>query len=269
MAIKESDRYYTLAQVKKILGATDDMIYNYVENKVLERIIPPGKKQGVYQRKEVDQLHRELQSFMMQRRKKNAQFKRVENEQEMQECMEVSKVLFGQERGDIAKHMKILNRNPDTYYLVKDDEQVVGYTAIWPVKPEKLTDLLKQTIPVKIASDEIEAFSEGNDISIYVNVIGIKPNFTKEEKRFYGSRLIAGLIDVIVGLGEKGINVRYIGARSNMPDGIRLMKNIGFAEIEKLTPERRTFMINIKESGTPFVMQYKDKLQKWQETHNL
>jgi hypothetical protein len=50
-----------------------------------------------------------------------------------------------------------------------------------------------------------------------------------------------------------------------MPDGIRLMKGIGFAEIEPLTPERRTFVIHMKESGIPFVMKYKEKIRKWQE----
>jgi hypothetical protein len=69
-------------------------------------------------------------------------------------------------------------------------------------------------------------------------------------------------------LGEGGISIGTIGARSNMPDGIRLMKGIGFTEIERLTPERRTFIINIKESGTPFVMTYKEKLHKWQGEHH-
>jgi hypothetical protein len=38
-----------------------------------------------------------------------------------------------------------------------------------------------------------------------------------------------------------------------MPDGVRLMKHIGFTEMIPLTPERRTFSINVKESGIPFV----------------
>ena len=260
MAIKESEKYYTLAQAKKILGATDDMIYNYVENKVLDRIIPPGKKQGVYNRKEVDQLARELQSFMIQRRKRNVSFKKVETVEEMEKCLEVSKALFGQERGDIAKHMRVLEKNPETYYMVKDEEQVVGYTAIWPVKPGTLDNLLAQTIPVKISPSDIETFSRGKNIDLYINVIGIKQNFTKEERRFYGSRLIAGLLQVIVDLGERGININTIAARSSMPDGIRLMKNIGFAEIEALTPERRTFIIDVKSSGIPFILQYKKAL---------
>jgi hypothetical protein len=267
MAIKESDKYYTLAQVKKILGATDDMVYNYVENKVLKRIIPPGKKQGVYQRKEVDQLSTDLRSFMAHRKTKPTQFLKVETLEDMIQCLEVSKAIFGPERGDITKHMKILEKNPETYYMVKDEDQVIGYTAIWPVKPEKLNSLLAQTIPVRISPEDIETFESGKSTDLYINVIGVKPIFSREEKRFYGSKLISGLVQVIVNLGARGINIETIGARSNMPEGIRLMKNIGFAEIEPLTPERRTFVIRVKESGTPFVMQYKEQFHKWQNEH--
>lgn len=47
-----------------------------------------------------------------------------------------------------------------------------------------------------------------------------------------------------------------------MPDGIRLMRHAGFTEIEPLTPERRTFVIDVEESGISFVMQYKGLLSK-------
>src|SRR5439155_16676405 len=125
--------------------------------------------------------------------------------------------------------------------------------------------LIKQTIPVKILPEDIEPFESGKPIDIYLNVIGIKPGFNKEDKRFYGSRLVSGLIRFIESLGERGIPINTIAARSNMPDGIRLMKNIGFTEIEPLTHERRTFVINVKESGIPFVLKYKEKMRKWQE----
>lgn len=212
----------------------------------------------------MDQLAKDLKAYTVQRKNKPTQFVRVKNAKEMEECMNISKALFGAERGDINKHMRILEKNPETYYMIKDEDQIIGYTAIWPVKQEKLNDLLAQTIPVKISPEDIETFEDGKSINLYINVIGVKPGFSKEEKRLYGSRLVSGLVEVIVNLGERGISIDTLGARSNMPDGIRLMKGIGFAEIEALTPERRTFIINVKESGTPFVMRYKEKLHKWQ-----
>lgn len=40
------------------------------------------------------------------------------------------------------------------------------------------------------------------------------------------------------------------------------MQGIGFAEIEPLTPERRTFVIHVKESGASFILQYKKALEE-------
>lgn len=67
---RELTDFYTAARTKEILGITDGMLYNYVNNGTLERIIPPGKKQGVYRKNEVDQLARELQAFIIHRKTK-------------------------------------------------------------------------------------------------------------------------------------------------------------------------------------------------------
>jgi hypothetical protein len=259
--------YYTAQKAQETLDMTYSGLKYQVTTGNIKAEIPKGRRQSYYRAKDVEQVARDLQAFSLHRRDKHAQFARVTTIEEMKGCMEVSKALFGAERGDIAKHMRILEKNPETYYMVKDEEQIIGYTAIWPIKPEKLHNLLAQTIPVRIFPEDIETFEEEKNIDIYINVIGIKPGFTREEKRFYGSRLVSGLVEVILSLGERGIAIDTIAARSNMPDGIRLMKGIGFTEIEPLTPERRTFIINIKESGIPFVRKYKEKLHKWQEEH--
>ncbi len=264
-AFADGELYYSAQKAQDTLGMTYSALRNQVIAGNITAKTPKGKRQLYYRAKDVEDLSRELNVFTLHRRNKPTKFVRVKTIEEMKECMEVSQALFGAERGDIAKHMRILDKNPETYYMIKDESQTIGYTAIWPLKPGKLNSILAQTIPVKVLPEDIEVFESGKTVDLYLNVIGIKPAFTKEEKRSYGSRLIAGLIGVIISLGERGIPIGTIAARSNMPDGIRLMKGLGFTEIEPLTPERRTFVINVKESGIPFVKKYKEKMRKWQE----
>ncbi|MBA2395104.1 MAG: hypothetical protein H0V70_20430 [Ktedonobacteraceae bacterium] len=261
--------YYTAQKAQEVLDMTYSGLKYQVSIGNIKSEIPKGRRQSYYRAKDVEQVATDLKSFSIHRRNKPTQFIRVTTKEEMEKCMEISRALFGSERGDIEKHMKIIKKNPDTYFMIKDEDQTIGYTAIWPVKPEKINNLLAQTIPVKISPEDIEAFKEGKNLDIYINVIGVKPGFTREEKRYYGSRLISGLVEVIISLGEKGISIGTIAARSNMPDGIRIMKGIGFTEIEPITPERRTFIINIKESGIPFVRKYKQALQTYQESHPI
>ncbi|GHO89939.1 hypothetical protein [Dictyobacter formicarum] len=262
---KAQVEYYTAAQTKNVLGITDGMLYNYVNNGTLERIIPPGKKQGVYRRSEVDRLASEMQAFIIQRKKKSTQFLPVKTVEEMQACQEISQELFGVGRTTTADRMKIVAKNPYTYHYLKDEDtdQIVGYTAIMPLLPGRLDKVLAQTIPVQIDPKDIASFTKPQEIDLYLHAIGVKPSFSNTDKHVYGARMISGLMELIIGLGEQGIVIKTIAARSNMPDGIRLMRHAGFTEISPLTPERRTFIIDVEQSGIPFIQQYKQGLEKW------
>lgn len=132
-----------------------------------------------------------------------------------------------------------------------------GYLAVMPLKIGRLEKVLSQTIPVKIDADDIEDYSNSKKIDLYLHAIGIRPGFSTTEKHTYGARLVNGLVEIAVSMGNRGIEIETIAARSNMPDGVRLMKHAGFTEIEPLTPERRTFVINVRESAIPFILQYK------------
>src|SRR6266571_62024 len=186
--------YYTAQKAQEILDMTYSGLKYQVSIGNIKAEIPKGRRQSYYRAKDVEQVSRDLKAFSLYRKNKPTQFTIVKNEEEMRECLEISKLLFGAERGDLTKHMKIIGKNPETYYMIKDENQIIGYTAIWPVKPGKLNNLLAQTIPVKISPEDIEVFEGGKIIDIYINVIGIKPSFTMGEKRSYGSRLISGLI---------------------------------------------------------------------------
>ncbi|HEY4035896.1 MAG TPA: hypothetical protein VGL94_18215 [Ktedonobacteraceae bacterium] len=266
-AFVDGDLYYAAQKTQEVLGMTYSAVRNQVIAGNITAKTPKGKRQLYYRAKDVEELARELNVFTTHRKNKPTQFERLKTKEEMEQCQEISQALFGVQR-EITDLMKTVEKNPETYYILKDENQIIGYTAIWPVKTEKLNNILAQTLPVQVSLEDIEVFESGKSIDIYIVVIGVKPNFTRAEGHYYGARLISGLIGVIVNLGERGIPIGTIAARSNMPDGIRLMKGIGFTEIEPLTPERRTFTINIKESGIPFVMKYKEKIRKWQEEHN-
>jgi hypothetical protein len=261
MEQSNKQKFYTLEQAKSILGVSTDVLYNYVKNGALERIIPPGKKQGVYKPSQVERLARELQTYIIQRRNRHTQFEKVKTAEEMKECLEINQVLFGFGADLLDNCMETIEKNPETHYMLKDEEQIIGHTALWPVKPNKLNNTLAQVRPVRAPIEDIETFDSRKEVSLYIVTIAIRPGFAKADKRFYGSRLVSGLRETIINLGERGISINTIAARSNMPEGIRLMKGIGFTEITPITPERRTFIIEVEKSGIPFLQPYKKALE--------
>ncbi len=262
------EAYYTAQKAQEVLNMTYSGLKYQVMIGNIKAEIPKGRRQSYYRTKDVEQISKDVKSLSLYRRNKPTQFARVETREEMIACQEISQALFNVGRDMVDKRMEILKRNPDTYYMLKDEDQIIGYAAIWPVQPDKLNSLLAQTIPVKISPADIEVFESGKIIDIYIDVMAIKPVFTREEKRLYAARLIAGIIEVILNLGERGVTIGTIAARSNIPEGIRLLKGIGFAEIEPFTPERRTFIIEVRKSGIPYIIDYKNRLNVWKEEHS-
>lgn len=62
-----------------------------------------------------------------------------------------------------------------------------------------------------------------------------------------------GAKNALLELGKRGIVIRRIIAHSFTPEGIRLMKHIGFMETPPKAPGLRDFMIDIESSSIPII----------------
>ncbi len=257
--MKVGKDFYTAAQVKEKLGITQGMLYNYVRNGTLKPVVPPGKRQGVYPRKDVDQLARELQIFMETKRKHPTIFTKVTTREEVFESTKLSDDIFGGHI-DVDRQMAWLEKNPDIMYVAKSEGKVIGYVIILPLKPEKIEKLLQEKErTVDLEPDEIEAFKPGVPVHLYGGAIGVIIGLSLVEKRTYGARLVSGLVDVLIDMGKKGIAIETFTARSTKPDGISLLRNLGFTQIPSTT-EKKDFILDVRKSGAREVMQYKRAL---------
>jgi hypothetical protein len=235
------------------------MLYNYVRNGTLKPVVPPGKRQGVYPRKDVDQLARELQLFMDTRRKQPTTFNKVTTREEVFESTKLSDDIFGGHI-DVDRQIAWIECNPDIMYVIKSEDKVVGYVIILPLKPEKIEKLLREEErTVDLEPDEIEVFKPGVPLHLYGGAIGVIIGLSLAEKRAYGARLVSGLFDVLIDMGRKGIVIETFTARSTKPDGISLLRNLGFTQIPSST-EKKDFILDVKKSGAREVMQYKQAL---------
>ncbi len=257
--------YYTAAQAKQVMNITDGMLYNFIRNGDIEPVKLPGRKHSVYKHDQIDKLARELKEFRPRKTTKATQFIRA-TKKDLETIMEISDALFGAGRSvtPLEKRIAWLEKNPDTYHVLKQEDQIIGYVSILPLKANspKTKLLLGGTTAVDITPNDIIEFKEGVHTDIYVMSIGIKPTDNANEKHIYGSSLIRGLRNLLVKLGKKGVIIETIAARSDTPDGIRVLRHTGFTEIEPLLPQKRAFIIHVQESGVPLVMEYKRALRE-------
>ncbi len=270
--MKFNKLYYTASQVQKKLGITHGELYNYVRNGRLHSIIPPGKKLGVYTRAEVDQLAQELNIFFAIRDKAETDFFRA-TKNDMPRIAEISRAIFapdiaaGEDTVYIETRSKWLEKNPDTMYILKSENTVVGYASLAPLSEEKIRQIINEEISTDdITPEDIEDFRHKKPIHLYIMAIGIDPKYNKHEKHIYGARLISHLITFLTSLGHEGIKIETITARSHKPDGIRSLRRMGFSEVMSPIPGKRLFIIKIEETGNPLFTRYKEALAEWRST---
>jgi N-acetylglutamate synthase-like GNAT family acetyltransferase len=257
---KTYENYYTAAEAMQVLGVTDGMFYNIIRNGDLEGVKLPGRKQSLYEKARVNQLARELKVFMASRKSASAVFEKATTKQEILESSKLSDAIFGGHI-DIERQLAWLSKNPDICYVVKSEWKVVGYAIILPLQAEKIEKIIREEeFTVNLEPDEIGVFKAGETIHLYMAAIGVIPGVTMVEKRMYGSRLISGLMDVIIDLGRRGVIIKTIFARSSKPDGISLLRKIGFTELLSTT-EKKNFMIDVEKSGIKEIVEYKQALQ--------
>jgi len=254
--------YLTAGEVKKLLGITDGMLYNFVENKALERVIPPGRKQGVYRRSQVEQLARDLKVFLSTRNEETTTFSKASRE-DIPILIEIGTTTYpGIQQGmaSLETRLSWLKKNPDIYYVVRKDNETVGYTAIIPMKPEKIRKILANEEFMKdVKPEEIEEFKPGSPLHVYLATMRTKLGISKNEKRAYGVRLTGGLITTLIEMIDNGINIDTLYARSETVDGIRLLKHLGFTEISQ-TKDYKNFALKLNNGGMQTLEKYKQAI---------
>jgi hypothetical protein len=257
----EEGEFYSAKEAQGILGMTYSALRNQVEAKNIRSFIPKGKHQAVYVKEDVDQLARELKIFMATKKRNPTTFMKATTREEVFETTKLSDAIFGGHI-DVDRQMRWLQKNPDLIYIAKNEGKVVGYAIILPLSHKKIEKLLREEEYVIDAEpEEIEEFKRGETIHLYMGAIGVIPGVTIAEKRAYGAKLVSGLMRVIINLGRQGVIIKTITARSTKPDGIRLLRELGFTELLSTT-EKKNFMVDVEKSGIKEIMQYKQALRE-------
>jgi hypothetical protein len=269
--------YYTASEVKEKLGITDGMLYNYVRYGHLERVIPPGRKQGVYPKRGVDNLANKLHAFLAIDSEGEEEIVfRAATEDDMLEISNMGRAVFVPTAPRVTApaqwHLDALGKNPEISFVLKRGDELLGYvnTVPFTVNNEKVRKCLTVDFlsDVNIIPDDIETYEAGKHIHLYIMAVCINPSLKKTERRKHGATLITRFISKIKELGARGVTIEKITARGDTPSGVRLLQAFGFSEAPSLKPGTRVFIIDMDNSYGDVSTQYKEALAQWKEKHS-
>ncbi len=263
---EKEKKYYTAKEAQETLGMTYSALRNQVDAGNIRDIVPSGKRQAVYLKEDVDQLAHEMEAFFVAKQTASSVFRKA-TEEDIPECIALSAAIFGGVNIiPLKRRIAWLKKNSEIDYILRHDSEMIGYASIVPLRSETLEPLLRDELLAKdITPDEIEEFKPGKPLQLYIMAMGIKPRLSKLEKRTYASRIIKGMRDVIIEMGKRGVTIETIIARSEVPDGINILRHYGFTEVPSEVPGTRNFIIEIEKSGIPAIMEYKRELAAWKK----
>jgi hypothetical protein len=275
--------YITATQAKKRLGGiSDGKFRSYIQDRKIERLIPPGMKQGFYKREDVEKLAREMDSFWESSAKApRAQFQMATPE-DIPTIAAIDEKTFNAEKEDAEPREAYLQwiektyrrwmaKNSQVFFVLRNSaNKVVGFAALLPMKKETMDRFVRGEIGMAdIPSDDVESFEAGKPLHVYIVALCIDPAYKATTKEEYGAMMVRGLFAHLLELAQRGVEIETITARNekDKPDGKRLLQKLGMPQLRSPVPDMSLFSVRVADSGYPLLMKYSDTLAAWKQEH--
>lgn len=275
--------YVTASQAKKKLGGiSDGKFRGYIQDGKIERLIPPGMKQGFYKREDVEELAREIDSFWESTTKAPRTQFHTATPGDIPTIAAIDEKTFNVGKEDAEPkeaylrwieqiYLRWMTKNSQVFFVLRNHtKKVVGFAALLPIKKETMDRFVRGEIGIgDIPSEDVELFEPGKPLHLYVIALCIDPTYKATTKEQYGAVMVRGLFAHLLELAQRGVEIETITARNekDKPDGRRLLQRLGIPQLRSSVPDMSLFSVRVADSGYPMLVKYSDALAAWKLEH--
>ncbi len=267
---KAPKNFYTATQAIKKLGMPRATFFNLAKAGKIKRVVPDGYTEGYYPKAEIDKMAIARDMFTLQYTIDSSIFRRAEAK-DIQGITDLGIALFGTSTTpSYESRLACWQKNPDAYYVVEQDELIVGWIALVPMKDEAIAVLMGE------ANDATSMFvNMHQNVMVPENILPFTPTEAKNvfltigvrqglpRSKAYGMKLISGGYKVLKHLARNGIVVERLYATSRTPDGVRLCRDLGFQEKENsATSAVKRFWLDLETTSSPLMREYQDIVKR-------
>lgn len=270
------EQYFTAQEAFTYLGITRDAFNNYVRRDPKtygqERLLG---KHAYYRKDKIMELKARTEEFLTPpyrpgdyRKHPSSRLElATENDMPILADLGARALGYGLSPNDIR--IARLRKNPESYQVLRNQEgTIVGYAAILCLSGDTLSLLIHDELQTSdLTADRVEVFEPGQPLHIYILALCVDPNYTHQQKRQYGARLILGLFAFLFELASHGVEIEAITARSWTSDGIRLLRHMNIPQLRSPVPGKNLFSVRVAESGIPLLVRYSEALEEWKKLH--
>jgi hypothetical protein len=237
-----SEQYYTASEAQQKLGLSKAMFFRKVKQGFIRKIVPPGMKQGVYPRREIDALALSMQMLFAQQ--EGITFSRSTIADQVEE-FEIGARIFGRSFiTPLQERIAFQQKNEFTFHSLKVEERVVGYISMFNLADDLLDQLLVgKKIERDVTLADVNPFRRLEPFNIYIDVLVIDTSLTPHLQKLYGGILVSRFIDLLLNLYSNGYLIQHIYTVTTTASGEELVHKLGFEKLEgkSLIPTRTAY----------------------------
>ena len=264
--MKIGEKYYSGVEVQNKLGITEPALRNLVNQKKIKRIIPPGRKYGVYLRSEIDRYAEKWDAFLMAKELPKTVF-RIARSEDLTAQEELDTRAIGAGGLPVETLKAWFSANEEIDYHVYHDNNLVAYMSLVPIKHEIIENLLQEKIHWRDINPkaDIEEYESGKTVDLYVLGIASDPDVDESTRQHYMFVLLRGVGEELNKLGRRGVIIKKVYGRSQTPTGIAMALHIGMKEYAPLprTGKLVRFVLDVDTSNTFLAKMYKEGFAEW------
>src|SRR5713226_3145257 len=243
-----SDQYYTASQATAKLGLSKAMFHRKVSQGLIPKVTPPGKKQSLYPKRDIDALARAM-NLIFEQHERIVFSKSTPADQE--EEMQIGIRCFGQEFiTPLPERIAFQEKSEFTFWSLKIDGRVVGYVSLFRFPPLFLDDILTgRHVERDITVKEVLKFTRQEPFDVYVDVMAIDPRLPSHLKPLYAGIIVSRLANSILDLRSNSYLIQTLYTVTATSEGDNLVRQIGFRLMEgkSLSPSRLAYRYDLDE----------------------
>lgn len=270
---KAPSGFYTAKQAMSRLGMSRSTFFNQVKSGKIAKTMPPNGKEGYYDKAMIDKMAQENALFTLIHSIEPITFSRVETEDDLRGIVDLCIAIYGQGgTPNYDARREIWLKNPEVYYIVRQEGVVTGYISLIWFDDTALQSLMGPTpkhpritsagtgIYSVTGPEHVLPFIPGKPIDSLFISLGVRPGFSNTEQREYSFKLLRGAQDVLVGFANRDMPVKKLYATSERGEGIRLARKLGMKEIKYPGDNVLRYELDVETSDTLLLKPYKEAL---------
>lgn len=271
--------FYTGKEAARRLSMSTGTFYKQVKAGKIEKFTLPNSTEGYYSKEQIEKLAQAKELFILLYSIEPTVFTRATSEDDVRGIVDMCVAIYGVgSTPSYETRLAIWHKCPEVYYVLKQEDIVVGYVSLIRFNDTALNVLMDETPKVTTPSTATAAgtgvysvtgpenlipFTPGQPIDSLFISLAVRPGLSNLQQREYGFKLLRDTLDVIQGFAKRGMPVRMLYATSEKQDGIRLAKKLGMREIAYPGDKLVRFELDLEHSTFPLAEDYRRAIKEY------